>query len=246
MTRIILYITLLFVSFSYAVVLEIHPSKEINATDMESELWIGKVYKERGIKPTKKAAKKYIQENRVLANRYLKEYKVPKNLLIETELEIDEILARKYIENTQKRLTLGEDVLKSYYIAHQSEFVRPETVVYYPIQFDDFKTAYNFYSLHKDDSRFLDDYIRENGVKRYNVPKDRIYIAIKEMFKDVRPKTLLPPTFLGDKFVLFYVKDLLPKKELDYKEVKEKIKNRLFKKEFASRRKKLLEAAKGE
>ncbi len=234
---------LFFIIFSFinAVELKIYPSRDLNISDSEADILIMTTYKNRGIKPTKEAAKKKIYENRVLADAYLKKYNIPTSLLINKKLEIEEALAKEYIKRFQKNVTIKNNVLKSYYVVHKKEFHRPQTIVYYPIEFDSFDRALQFYFQAKKNINIAKEYTKQHEIKKYKVPKERIFLPIRKMFDNVKTSSILPPIYLGDSYVVFYVSHVLPGKELTFDEAKDKIRKILLRKSFNQTRNELLE-----
>lgn len=240
MTR--LFIALIIASFSWAVELQVSPSKDINATDMEIGLITSKVYKEKHIKLTQEAAKKYLQENKVLSNAYLKEYKdMPHPYKQAKEIEIEEKLADEYIKKHQEKIKLDKETLLSYYVAHKKEFLKPKTYTFYPIEFTAYEEAVEFYNKNRNNPDAIKKYIEEKKVRSLSVPEKKINFMVKNLFVDKKPNTLLPPVYMGNKFILFYIEDVSPEKQMSFEEAKPQIRKKLLEKVYARTRKKLLE-----
>jgi len=224
-----------------AIELNISPSKDMNVSNDEMEIIKQIVYKKNHIMLTNNAAKKYIIENRKLSDSYLKKYAISKNVLLNHKLTLEEELANEYVKKHESTLNLSEETLKSYYIAHKSEFIKPKNLEFYPIKFQNFDVAMKFFLSHKNNIASIESYIKNKKIEPVKLPITEVNFAIRDIFKIAHDQTLLPPVFYRGSFIVFYVSKIFKKSYLPYKKAKQKIKEALLKKAFLTQRNKLLE-----
>ncbi len=192
---------------------------------------------------SEKGAKKLIQENRALANEYLKKHKLSsydKNRIrVTTEL----YLANKFVKQIQNSVKLSDDVLRSYYIDNKDKYLQPNTVDFVAFIFDTPEDAIKFYEENKkSDLKKLKDIAKKDKIiiKEYKKrPLKQLKISLRYLINKYQ-HGLLPP-LIGEKSSVIYVENLDRKKRYKpYSEVKKEIEKILKNKKFLEERKKIL------
>jgi len=190
-----------------------------------------------------RGAKRLVRENRILANRFLKEGLLSQERK-SLQLEIEEILAKRYINHLQERIGIDERVIKSYYLDHIEEFRKSPKIHLIRYRFHDLDQAYHFYkeSLHTPIEKLLKKYKpqkEDKGTKEIS----RLSPTLRSFIGEGKEKYVTPPFVVGKGVVdLFYIDKYFPSQGYrEYQEVKEEIKQRLYKESFSQARQKALQ-----
>jgi len=191
-----------------------------------------------------KGAKRIVRENRLLANQFLKEglFKKKKKEII---LEIEDMLAKRYIKHLQNKTKISDKIAKSYYLDNIQKYKKLSKVTMVRYRFDNFDDAYGFYK--ESNTTSID------ALKKKYKPNDQLTIEkevdklpkfIQGFVESDKESYALPPFVVSKgKIDVFYVQKYHPSDGgyIPFEEVKDRIKRELHKQTFSKERKKILE-----
>lgn len=226
-----------FLNYIEAITININNDKNTTVSPLEIEIHIKDAFKKFGVKPTKEAAKKRIQENRILANVYIKKYGIPKNIYIRSKLNIESDLADAYVKKEQEKIELSNDVLKSYYIVHKEDFTKPKSIEAIVKRFNDYEKAVKFYNICRKENN-ITALTKEERPQEFFI--QGLHPIIRPLLKKVKENSCIPPLYLGKDFLVFVIFNKKKEKILPFLEVKNQIRKILLKKAYFKTRKKLL------
>jgi len=229
--------TIISTTITLGIELSISPDKEKEVEVKEKELKMT----QNILGKKKKKISRYIRENRMLANLYLKKYAKEGNKKWEEflqfkKLNIEEALSNMLIDINQSKQSIDEKVIKSYYIVHRNDFKKPKTLELKLYSSQDYKKAVHIYTTLKKEG----NYTSLPVPKEMNLSISQVFPYIRDLFKNAKKGDILPPLFFKDSFIIFQVKDIKPEEIMDFKEVKEDIKSILFYKTREKIRKEIL------
>jgi len=237
------YTLLLLLSLSLSAV-ELNLNKDTNLSVEQTEIDIvQKAYQGKNASINLKKLKTYLKDNRILSNMYLDRH----NPLTEDEAmvlkhTIENVLAAKVIKEIQEETKISDDVVKSYYIAHQDDYMNEPTYDYTYISFETFEKASTFYLTHKDDIKTIFSYVKESNAtvqKFVQKSESSVYYTIgKEAQKTETPFILAPQKL--EEYVIMYVQAKHKPLPIPYEVVKANIKEMLFQKTATEKRNKLM------
>jgi len=219
----------------FSIQIGIKSDRNISITNQEIQQTIQNMLK-RNIKIDKKNAKEYIENNRILANQFIKaNKKVPKEKLIDIKLLLEEQLAKEYVKNYQKnRIKIDHETIESYYKTHPDQFIKPKEVEFTAYKFPTFQEALNFYQKNEKNKK---------GIKVKTSIK-----GLDPMLQNIIDKTKkhekTPPIFYNGSFIVFEIDKISPPKKLSLEESRNRIKNILYEKVFFRTRKELVDKIK--
>ena len=182
-----------------------------------------------------KDVEKIIIDNKKLSNAFVDccwpERKV------ELEVELNELLAKKYIRYIQAQVKIPDDIAKSYYLDNIEKYKYGPTAKLDIYTFDKLEDAFETYqkleSLPLKKALAL---LREKKVESYpySGPLKFMYPHIRAALKNKKDKDYFtPPQFDGGKFILIYVKELDEDDHyVEYEKVKQSIVRELHKKTY--------------
>ncbi len=236
----------LFAIFSFAIEVDLKPDTNSSIGYRDAQILKNYLYRTYRYRITDKGAYTIVKENRMLANAYLK-----RGLLSKKDREYLKIIAEKYlaesfIKNIQRQQKLSDKVLLSYYLDNRDEFKNEDKIHFILLKFPSFDRVVEFYRTAKQDKNIIEkaknEYnvtVKDLGWKEFSALKPVAKSFIKKDKKDY----FLPPfVFAPKKIDVLYVADY--KKGKGYKsfnEVKEEIKQILYKKAFVKERNKILQ-----
>ena len=232
------FMLLCIISFSlFAIQIEIFPDKDSKNVSSEEISTLISNMASKGIVIDKQNAKKYILENRLLANTFLKQHKkVPKNILTNEKLHFEKTLADAYIKEYQRKIRLSDDVLKSYYLTHKKDFFTIRKISFVPFYFDNFDKANDFYQKNKKNKHL--QIPKDHQI--FSLTTDRIDPLVFEVIEKNKPNKLTPPFFYHGRYVVLYIQQDIPSKQILYKDAKESIRKILLQKTAVRAKKELL------
>ena len=201
-------------------------------------------YKKNAYSIDDKASKRIIEENRLLALREIKDRGLNKQFLTEIKLDIEQKLAAKLIEETQKDRGVSEDVLLSYYKDNKKEFYIGEAFVMQTYKFLSFDAALQFYNKNFSNKELAQEYSKENNISVSTtqsaikfIPKD-ILVLLKN---DKEINYFTTPQKFKNGYLVFYIEKYIEdEKYIPFEKVKNKIKANLLNKTYVQIRKKLI------
>lgn len=233
-----------------AVDISVVPSGD-NVTQQERQTYIADLKKRRRIVIDDKEAKRVLSENRMLANAWLKTHTLKASDLYNTRHSLEAKFANALIDEAQDKIKTNDDVLKSYYVVHQSEFTYGDLVDFTAFSFKDFDAAYDFYKQNaaspvKADAAAKEAKIEQRSKTQY--PRERLDPVLNNVIGDdvfEEPYLTIPVKFKKEFLVLRidgYVKDA----PVPYEKAKKRIRRTLLNETRLTARKVLLETLKGD
>ena len=223
-------------TLSYAIDISLQPSNTKDISSYELNMKKALLRKKGILRVDETKLKEFLRSNRMLSDRYIKEFNTTngyKKTLTVHKLQLEEELADLYIQNRLEQTPIDDETLLSYYVSHKEKFAESPKLTFSVYKFKDFQEAYEAYKENKFDKR--DDQI--------TIHYKNIDPSIKEMFKNVKEKDVLPPVFFRDSFVIFVIDKVQPKRDRSFKEVKSAIRNLLLNKIRSDFKKKLIKQA---
>jgi parvulin-like peptidyl-prolyl isomerase len=150
------------------------------------------------------------------------------------ERELIELYKNKLFSN----IKIEEDKIKEYYEGHKKEFVEPEKVKLNVISVGEKEKAYEIFSRlkkHEDFDKLALEYQLQNSDKVFwklrLMPYDAIPAEIASHIKSAKAGEILDPIEHDKKFYIIKIVEKIPSRQLDFYEVKERIKQLLLSKE---------------
>jgi hypothetical protein len=241
---------LLFVSLAYSVEIDVRPSNTIKVDSKDVDLfkyYLKKVYR---IYIPEYGAKKIAEENRILANEFLKNYGLSENDKRYLKLITEKYLSEKFVEKFQKENAhLDEKVLLSYYLDNKDKFKNEDEVYVVMFAFDNPEKAIRFYNASNESNKKYEEV--EKLAKELNATiKEKGWVSVKKIkqpFRSIIEKkkkgglALFPEMVSSNSFIVLYSKEY--KKREGYKpfeKVRKTIEQFLLKETFNDFRNQLL------
>lgn len=184
-------------------------------------------------------AKRITEDNRRLANEYLKHHALPEDLKTSILISLEEKLATLYVQSLQEKEPITDTIIESYYKLNQKEFTKEaefKTTIY---SFETFDDALNFYTKTKETPKKSIIIARDSNVTLFDksASLSSFHPQITQMFKDGKSTDYLTPPFLFmNNFLIVYVENVTPSTLLTLQESKEKIKKILLDKTFRDKK----------
>lgn len=237
-------ILLLFPLVAFSLSITINAQEDNNISNKEVSFFQASLLKQR-YQINKESARKILQENRFLSDIYLKSGAVDENILINFQLELERNLAKKIIEENEEKISISDEILKSYYLANQKEFENPNRVDLSIYKFKTFKSALEFFNNFNKNIKNINIYAEENSLD-ITIKKD---ISLNSLEKQLRfmiefskntPPYLLEPQFYYDHFSVVHVIKLNPSDIKKFDNVKNIISKKLHKERLHDMKTKLL------
>ena len=241
------YVLSIFVLFSFSYAIEVKLLQDSNITvDNDDVRAIRNFFVQKynfHITDTR-GAKKIVEENRILANQFLKEGLFQKNKK-SIQIEIEDMLAKRYVKDLQNRTKISDKVAKSYYLDNIQKYKKPPKVSIVSYRFEDIDNAYRFYK--ESNTTSIDLLVKKyKPIKQMEIEKKEINAlpkSIRDFIDPDKNSYTLPPFVISKgKVDVFYIKEYYPADGyIPFEDVKNQIKNSLHKQTFAKERKKILE-----
>jgi len=234
--------------FMYGIEIEIRPDKKIKVQSGDISAMKHYLKKRYRFVVEDKGARQLVEENRILANEYLKSpyfKSFDRNFFkIKTERE----LADKFVELLQREIKIPQEAVKSYYYDHLDEFKEPPKAYLVRYSFPTYEEALRFYQDKKKNPNIS---IKEyKGIKRdigfASIP--RFKEPLKSLVEKHGAGYLTPPfIWAPDRYDVYYVKEIDDKpKYKDFEKVRKQIEEKLHKLTFKKRREEILKKYKNE
>ena len=237
------------ITFLFGVELHIAPQRNINVSSQDVDALKRYILQTLKFHISDKGAHRIVLENRLLANEYLKKYKLSPFDKKYLQVCIERYLADKMVQKYQQSVPVDEKVLLAYYLDHKEQFKKEPKIEAVLFFFFFAKKAIEFYlsvqGKNFDDARKL---AREyKGILQEMGGEKRLSQFSKKVqefvLKNPRAYYAMPPVILAPNSAsVLYIKSY--KQEKGYKpfeSVKEQVKQEILQKAFAKMRKKLLE-----
>ena len=247
MMKKILFFVLL-TSFLFGVELHITPQKDINITSQDVDALKEYVLRTLKFHLSEKGAKRIVLDNRLLANEYLKKYKLSPFDKKYIQICVERYLADKMVQEYQKSIPIDEKVLLSYYLDHKEKYKKELKIEAVLFWFDDAKKAIDFYIQAQGKSfegakklaQKLKGVMQEmGGVKPLSKFSQKVQKFIE---KNPYVGYAMPPVIISPNSAsVLYIKSY--ETEQGYKpfeDVKEQVKQEILQKAFAKMRNELL------
>lgn len=224
MKKITLFLLLLPALF--AVEITIKPSSTHTANQQEVGLLQSMFIKQR-IQIDTEDAFELIQQNRFLSDHYLKTNKVPEEVMLNLRLEFEKHLASEIVREMESKITIDDEISKSYYVANKQEFKKPKSIQLSIYRFETFNEALGFYTQFVNMNSEIDSFVKENNISSSTETIDlsKLNKLFQEMIAQSKtnPPFLLPPQFFYKHYSVLYVRSASEEGVYEYEEVKEKI-----------------------
>ena len=200
-----------------------------------------------GIRIDSKDARALVKKNRILANAYVEQYGVPKELQVRFRFNLEKALVRELIRKVEKNIDLSDNVLKSYYLANKEEFRVPKKIVFTLMTLPDYQQALSLYNHYKNIPSEVKDFKgdKENNitVEQFTMGLQEMNPALKVVLKDTNAtQYLTPPQKFYKNYIVMYVQSFVPAGYRPYdSKVKSEIRALLLKKVYNRTKKELVE-----
>ncbi len=237
---------IIFMAFSFvlsAVELEFSLSSTTEATPEDIERF-KVILQKRNMGISDKNAKIAIEENRVLADAYMKEYDIPDVLKKEMQILLEEQLRNMLIEKEKANIKINDDVLLSYYKDNKHEFYKPDQITFNIYSFQNYDDAHTFYVHNKDHYQNIKQYVKEHNISKdsQTMPLKKLHKELQALVNDInRSKYITPPEYFYKKYIILDVKDIEKAKLMSFEEAKKKARTLLLSKINRDTKARLLE-----
>ena len=247
MMKKILFFVLL-TSFLFGVELHIAPQKDINITSQDVDVLKQYVLRTLNFHLSEKGAKRIALDNRLLANEYLKKYKLTPFDKKYLQICVERYLADKMVQEYQKSIPIDEKVLLSYYLDHKEKYKKEPKIDEVLFWFDDAKKAIEFYlqvqgknfeEAKKLAAKYGGRVEDRGGEKKLSQFSQKVQEFIK---KNPHPYYAMPPIIFSPTAAsVLYIKSYKKAQGYEpFEHVKDKVKKEILQKAFAKMRKELL------
>ncbi len=230
----IIFFILIISTVLSAVEIKVLPDTNVSINSNEEKEVI-EMFLRKHIKISQEDARNFIKNNRILSNKFIREYHfIPKYLLIPLRLQIEEKLANLYVKKKQEQLIINDEILESYYKTHPKQFVTDTKISFIAYKFKNFDNALRFYK---------NNYLSQNILSTKQsliLSKSQINPYIAPLFENIKEGEKTPPIFYGGSYVVFEIRKVEPSRHLSFKESKNKIRDILLQKTFVATKKELL------
>ena len=236
----------LFITFSLmlsAVELEFSLNNSIEATPEDIERF-KVILQKRNMGISDKNAKIAIEENRVLADAYMKEYSIPDVLKKEMQILLEEQLRNMLIDKEKAKIEINDDILLSYYKDNKHEFYKPDRITFNIYSFKNYDDAHTFYVSNKDQFQNIKQYVKEHNISKdsQTLPLKKLHKELQALVKDTNSsKYIVPPEYFYKKYIILDVEDIEKAKLMSFTEAKKRARTLLLNKINRDTKAKLLE-----
>ncbi len=227
--------SLLFLTLSLvlsAVEIEFSLSKHLEATPEDVERF-KVILQKRNMGMSDKNAKIAIQENRLLANAYMKAYGIPEVLQKEMQILLEEQLRNMLIKKEKETIEINDDVLRSYYKDNKHEFYKPDAITFNIYSFQNYDDAHAFYANNKDRYAHIKQYVKEHNVSvdSKTLPLRTLHKELQALLKDVNStQYITPPEYFYKKYIVLDVVAIEKAALMPFSEAKKRAKTLLLNK----------------
>jgi predicted transcriptional regulator len=237
-------LALLFLNvFLYAIEIDFIADKKIDVSQDEITQFKAQVLKQR-IRIDDKEAKRVLMENRILANYYLKNEKVPQFFKLNLVHKTEKLLAKMLVDKYEEELELSDDILLSYYRAKKDEFYRQKQILLNVYKFKDFDSALEMYMAKRDKMDSLDSYAKEHEIKMIEqlLEVSNMHQQIRSNLRNLEDENyLVPPQKWADGYIVVHAVRFVEENYMPYEEIKEDIRERLIVQNRKNARRKLMQ-----
>ncbi|MBN2895261.1 MAG: hypothetical protein JXK05_05145 [Campylobacterales bacterium] len=217
---------LLFLPSLFAVEITIKPSSTYTANQQEVGLLQSMFMKQR-IQIDADDALDLIQQNRFLSDHYLATNKIPEEVMLNLRLEFEKHLASEVVREMEAKITIDDEVTKSYYVANNEEFKKPKSIKLSIFRFETFNEALAFYTQFVDLNAEVDSFAKEHNISSSTeaIEINKLNKLFQEMIAQSKtnPPFLLPPQFFYKHYSVLYVRSVSEQGVYEYEDVKDKI-----------------------
>lgn len=225
MLKKIVLLTPIIYSLLLAVEINISTTKDTNVTNSQIEQ-LTLSLKEKRFMIEKESAKKLIYENRLIANNFLEQNKIPQSLQDKIILFTEDELTKLATQKEQESFKINNEVIESYYKTHKNDFKKDRTFEVTSYIFETFDEANDFYAKHKTNPSNAQQYAKEHNITSISdkLEFNKIYSLIKLNIKLNDEKDyLIHPLNFKTKFTVTHIIDFEEKGFKELGEVKEVI-----------------------
>lgn len=217
-----------------AIEIDISPSKSPVASQSEVSAFVSDVKKREHVLLDDDVAKSIVENNRLLADAYLKEVGIKTAYLQKIRFGIEKKLADNLVEKYEETIRTDDDILRSYYVAHIDEFKIGNEIAFKAYTFKTYKDAFNMYERFSAHKEGIESYAKEHNAtvqQREHFPVDNLDSALKYLLDEKRKTPYLTvPTRYRGKYILLQVKQYETDVLLSYEKVKHEIRQKLLRK----------------
>ncbi len=236
--RFLLFIVL--VSALHGVEIEVKPSLDVNVTKQELKL-LEEIYADHGVKSLNiPKVRKYVSENRVLSEAYLKKHTLSPKLLLNIQHKIENILAKEMLEEIENEVFIDDTIAKSFYETHKQEYTTQPTYSYTHYLFSTYKEAVDFYNTYVSNVEGIKMLKEITTQPIVDIPENLTYYAVKHKSNHKNLPKLLSPQFIENQYSVILITKRVEAKVLPFNKVGNKIKHQLFDANFEKLRNKVL------
>ncbi len=191
------------------------------------------ILQKRNMGMSDKSAKIAIEENRILADAYMKEYGIPDAVKKEMQILLEEQLRNLLIDKEKAKIAINDDVLHSYYKDNKHEFRKPDTITFNVYSFDDYDDAHTFYVENKENYQHIERYVKEHNISKdsQKLPLRQLHKELQVLVKDLNASGyILPPEYFFKKYVVLDVVAIDKASLMSFDEAKDRARTLLLKK----------------
>ncbi len=215
-----------------AIEIAFSPSRSVKANGDDIERFQS-ILRKRNMGMSDKSAKAAVEENRILADAYLKTYGIPDVVKKEMQILLEEQLRNLLIEKEKQSIDISDDILLSYYKDNKSEFYKPDVITFNIYSFDNYDEAHAFYVDNKENYENMQRYVSEHNISKdsQKMPLRKLHKELQVLVKDTNSsRYIVPPEYFYKKYIILDVVGIEPSKLMTFTEAKQKVRTRLLSK----------------
>lgn len=198
---------------SMAVEISLTPSKASVVTPEEGAILKSIIFERKRFTPNNdNDIRKIILDNKMLANAFIESKDFDKQAKLRLEVSVNEMLAKQYVKTIQAKISISDDIAKSYYYDHIDNFkygpMAKLDIYTFPKLDDAFSTYERVRSKGPDEVRKM---LEAKGVKSrpYNGALKFMYPEIRNALRNSKDQNYFtPPQYHDGGFILIYVKEM--------------------------------------
>ncbi|GEM_PF-6672195 len=195
---------------------------------------------------SRKDLEKNLRDDWILANSFLENAYTPEEKAKVVNL-VNRYLAKREVQRIQKKIGISDDVLKSYYLDHISDYRLKPIVSMKIFHFKTLEDADTFF-------RFAKTHSYEEAVKKaeamqtkpidYTHPLNMMQPIFRLSMRNKTDKEYFtPPQFVGKDFAVLYVADIKPREGyVPFEKARKGIGKELWKKTYLRMRRQILDS----
>lgn len=224
-----LFLLFFIITFSYALDIKVSLSQNSTISELEKTTLINQLRK-RNINIRPEQAEKYVRDNRILADKYIKDIGLTDADLVELKIAYEEKLKDKLIDVKLNDLLLDDDILLSYYKDKKAEFYYKKLIDFDIYRFSNYNDSKEFYEIALGNQEKLENFCRDRNItgEHQVIELDRLRPELQILLLDDNTTNYYttPQKFYKD-YLILKVNELKLDGYYSFENVKEDIKKKL-------------------